>query len=189
MSTIKNRLKALRYEKGLTQDELVSELNSKIDDSEKAISKMTISNWENNKHSIKQDKSELLADYFGVSEAYLLGYSIYRNPIEQILSIQGKDLGNGLKSISQEDLNQLPFKDIFMILLDFHDLALSNDDIDKVIDLIKSLSGINKKILNNLVTDGGIEKLEKLKDGDFSKLFTYSSNWSKKYNNLKNTDN
>ena len=74
MSTINNRLKALRSEKGLTQDELVSELNSKLGDSKKAISKMTISNWENNKHSIKQDKAELLADFFGVSVSYLLGY-------------------------------------------------------------------------------------------------------------------
>ncbi|MGQ7394743.1 helix-turn-helix domain-containing protein [Streptococcus suis] len=75
MSTIKNRLKALRNKNGLTQDELVSELNSRLNPDEKAISKMTVSNWENNKHAIKPDKAQKLADYFGVPVGYLLGYS------------------------------------------------------------------------------------------------------------------
>lgn len=171
-----NRLKQLRKEKGLTQNQLAKEIS---------VHYRTLQNWENNKGQIKPDKIQQLADYFEVSDAYLLGYSIHRNPIEQIASIQGKDLGNGITAISQEDLNQSSFKNNFMILLDFHDLALSNDDIDKVIDLIKSLSDTNKKILNNLVTAGDIEKLEELKDGDFSKLFTYSPKWSDKYNSLK----
>ncbi|HFU3716173.1 TPA: helix-turn-helix transcriptional regulator [Streptococcus suis] len=75
MSTIENRLKALRNKNGLTQDELVSELNSRLNPDEKAISKMTVSNWENNKHAIKPDKAQKLADYFGVPVGYLLGYS------------------------------------------------------------------------------------------------------------------
>ncbi|HEM3624366.1 TPA: helix-turn-helix transcriptional regulator [Streptococcus suis] len=74
MSTIENRLKALRNKNGLTQDELVSELNSRLNPDEKAISKMTVSNWENNKHAIKPDKAQKLADYFGVPVGYLLGY-------------------------------------------------------------------------------------------------------------------
>ena len=37
--------------------------------------KLTISNWENEKHTIKADKAQQLADYFGVSVGYLLGYS------------------------------------------------------------------------------------------------------------------
>lgn len=98
MSTIKNRLKALRNEKGLTQDELVSELNSKLGDSKKAISKMTISNWENNKHSIKQDKAELLANFFGVSVPYLLGYS-EKIPVEEQSSLYK----NGVTDIEAVD--------------------------------------------------------------------------------------
>ncbi|HFR3884891.1 TPA: helix-turn-helix domain-containing protein, partial [Streptococcus suis] len=79
MSTIENRLKALRNKNGLTQDELVSELNSRLNPDEKAISKMTVSNWENNKHAIKPDKAQALADYFGVSVGYLLGYVDYND--------------------------------------------------------------------------------------------------------------
>ena len=55
MSTIKNRLKALRNAKGLTQNDLALELNSRLNSNEKTISKMTVSNWENNKHAIKQE--------------------------------------------------------------------------------------------------------------------------------------
>ena len=74
MSTIKNRLKALRNKEGLTQEQLVEKLNSNLVDGERPISKMTVSSWENNKHSIKQDKAQALSDFFGVSVGYLLGY-------------------------------------------------------------------------------------------------------------------
>lgn len=175
-----NRLKELRKEKGLTQQQLAEKIGT---------TKLTISNWENEKHVIKTSTAKELAELFNVNVEYLLGESVYKNPIELIASIKGKDLGDGKTAISQKDLNQSSLKPNFIKFSQVHDLALSNDDIDKVIDLIKLLSDTNKKILNNFVTDGDIEKLEELKDGDFSILFTYSSNWSNKYNNLKNTDN
>lgn len=175
-----NRIKELRKEKKLTQQDVANAMG---------VSRRGFQKWENGDSQLKPEKLQQLAEYFEVSDAYLLGYSDFRNPIEQTLSIQGKDLGDGMFSISQTDLNQSSLKPNFIKFSQAHDLALSNDDIDKVIDLIKSLSDTNTKILNNLVTDGDIKKLKKLKDGDFSKLFTYSSNWSNKYNNLKNTDN
>ena len=61
-----NNLKKLRKDKGLTQQELSQEMET---------TKLTISNWENEKHTIKADKAQQLADYFGVSVGYLLGYS------------------------------------------------------------------------------------------------------------------
>ena len=61
-----NNLKKLREDKGLTQQELAQEMET---------TKLTISNWENEKHTIKADKAQQLADYFGVSVGYLLGYS------------------------------------------------------------------------------------------------------------------
>ena len=74
MSTIKNRLKVLRTEKGLTQDQLAEVINKRLKENEKPISKMVISNWENNKHTIKPEKAQILADFFGVSVSSLLGY-------------------------------------------------------------------------------------------------------------------
>ncbi|NRG54276.1 helix-turn-helix transcriptional regulator [Streptococcus suis] len=61
-----NRLKELRKEKKLTQEELASEIG---------VSKITILRWENGERQIKPDKAQALADHFGVNTAYLLGYS------------------------------------------------------------------------------------------------------------------
>ena len=65
-----NRLKELRKEKNLTQDDLAELLE---------VTKLTISNWENGKHKIKADKAELLADCFNVQVHYLLGRSEFKN--------------------------------------------------------------------------------------------------------------
>ncbi|MBJ6746411.1 helix-turn-helix transcriptional regulator [Streptococcus sp. 121] len=61
-----NRLKELRTEKKLTQKELADIIGT---------TKLTISNWENDKHSMNSEKAKVLADYFGVPVGYLLGYS------------------------------------------------------------------------------------------------------------------
>ena len=74
MSTIKNRLKVLRTEKGITQEQLAEIINERLKENEKPISKMVISNWENNKHTIKPEKAQILADFFGISVSSLLGY-------------------------------------------------------------------------------------------------------------------
>lgn len=60
-----NRLKELRKEKKLTQEELAGKIG---------VSKITILRWENEKHVIKLDKAQSLADYFGVSVPYLLDF-------------------------------------------------------------------------------------------------------------------
>lgn len=62
-----NRLKELRKQKGLTQQELADEIS---------VSKITVLRWENEERQIKPEKAQQLADYFGVSVGYLLGYEI-----------------------------------------------------------------------------------------------------------------
>ena len=74
MNTVKNRLKELRKNKGLTQSELANIINNELSSKEKPISKMIISNWENNKNRIKIERARQLANYFDVSGDYLLGY-------------------------------------------------------------------------------------------------------------------
>jgi DNA polymerase III, beta subunit len=61
-----NRLKELRKQKKLTQQELANEIS---------VSKITVLRWENEERQIKTDKAQQLADYFKVSVGYLLGYS------------------------------------------------------------------------------------------------------------------
>ncbi|HEM3705442.1 TPA: helix-turn-helix transcriptional regulator [Streptococcus suis] len=60
-----NRLKELRKEKNLTQKELANKTG---------IPYRTIQRWENGESQIKQEKIYLLAEFFNVSEAYLLGF-------------------------------------------------------------------------------------------------------------------
>lgn len=61
-----NKLKLLRKQKGLTQEELASELG---------ITKRGYQRIEAEEVQIKPKKLKALADYFGVSEGYILGYS------------------------------------------------------------------------------------------------------------------
>ena len=58
-------LKELRQEKKLTQEELGHKIG---------VSKITVLRWEKGERQIKPDKAQQLADYFGVSVGYLLGY-------------------------------------------------------------------------------------------------------------------
>ncbi|CAM1666396.1 helix-turn-helix domain-containing protein [Streptococcus mitis] len=71
-----NRLKELRQEKKLTQKEIAKEMS---------ISEKTLSRWGNGESQIKPEKAQQLADYFGVSVGYLLGYE--SNPLERLESL------------------------------------------------------------------------------------------------------
>lgn len=59
------RLRELQRAEKLTQQELADIAE---------VSKRTIQNWEGGTSNIKPEKAKKLADYFGVSVGYLLGY-------------------------------------------------------------------------------------------------------------------
>ena len=61
-----NKLKELRTKKKLTQQELASI---------SGVSRRGYQKWEKGESSIKADKAQILAEFFGVSVPYLLGYS------------------------------------------------------------------------------------------------------------------
>ncbi|MDS5670468.1 helix-turn-helix transcriptional regulator [Streptococcus pneumoniae] len=63
--TNSTNIKTLRKKKKLTQEELASIIG---------VTKLTILRWENGERVPKADKAQLLADYFGVTVPYLLGY-------------------------------------------------------------------------------------------------------------------
>ena len=65
-----NRLKELRKEKGLTQDDLAELLE---------VTKSTIFNWENGVSNIKPDRLKKLCEIFDVDAPYLLGYNTVKN--------------------------------------------------------------------------------------------------------------
>ncbi len=106
MSTIKNRLKILRTDQGITQDKLAEIINAGLKENEKPISKMVISNWENNKHTIKQDKAQQLAKHFGVSVGYLLGYD--NSPSKIFLKELEEQADHYLTDEEKEELKARP---------------------------------------------------------------------------------
>ena len=84
-----NRLKQLRQEKKQSQKELAENIG---------VHYRTLQNWENEESQIKPEKAQQLADYFGVSVGYLLGYE------------NNRDLRNNLVN-GTTDLNPDDFSD------------------------------------------------------------------------------
>lgn len=73
-----NRLKQLRKSRGMTRVELAELMN---------VTKLTILNWEHGTHEIKGSNAKKLADHFGVSIPYLLGYDTNNTFSELIVKI------------------------------------------------------------------------------------------------------
>lgn len=118
-----NKLKELRKEKKLTQEELASEIG---------VSKITILRWENEERSIKPDKAQVLADYFGVSVGYLLGFMV-------------DEVSEGGIEFHNEILSGIR-KSAYIGFLDFlatSSLTLSNHQIIAIFNQIYSSSEIN----------------------------------------------
>lgn len=135
-----NNLKKLRKDKGLTQQELAQEMET---------TKLTISNWENEKHTIKADKAQQLADYFGVSVGYLLGYSnnpkryddeIVMEPEERLTVVHSRERYDKEK---QERM----FKDFVTF---FRDNIIFISD-DEILSLFSMVQAVN---LNNATPRG-----------------------------------
>ncbi|HEK9955260.1 TPA: helix-turn-helix transcriptional regulator [Streptococcus equi subsp. zooepidemicus] len=90
-----NRLRKLRQEKKLTQQELADIAE---------VSKRTYIYWENGESQIKPDKVEVLADYFGITEGYLLGYTNNRFGVSQILKAIEEKMSNTDSALNKEVL-------------------------------------------------------------------------------------
>ncbi|CEL91278.1 helix-turn-helix domain-containing protein [Streptococcus sanguinis] len=158
MPTIKNRLKELRTKKGITQDKLATELNDGVSDNEKLVSKMVISNWENNKHAIKPEKAQQLADYFKVSVAYLLGYN------DEIMTFDSgeefeKEKIRTLNTIFLSELRKSQEKDAIQI-----DVLAAIKFLESALEKIKKHS---KNVKNSYITDlqKALDTLSNLADG------------------------
>lgn len=131
-----NRIKEIRQKEDLSQQALAKKIG---------VSYRTIQNWENGVNQIKPEKAQQLADYFGVSVGYLLGYSDvpdkYRN--DEILIDNGEE---GFTSLSMsrhrelmEEYNER-IKNEFINFLRLHDFVLSDNEIQAILEHITKLN-------------------------------------------------
>lgn len=109
------RLKKLRKEKKITQEELGNKIN---------VTKVSISGYENGIRNPDTDTLQKIADFFGVTTDYLLGRT--NDSVE--VSIAGQEI-----NLSQDELKV--FEELKKHPILFHDLA--TDPEKKVKELIK----------------------------------------------------
>ena len=78
-----NKIKQLRKEKKLTQEELAEKIG---------ISKRTLANWEDGVSSIKENKLKILCEIFGVDMPYMLGYNNVKNETDLKVAVLDETL-------------------------------------------------------------------------------------------------
>lgn len=163
-----NRLKVLRKEKKLTQEELASEVG---------VSKITILRWENGERQIKQDKAQALADYFNVEVGYLLGYN---KEHERAYEFFGRHPEKGSMGII--DLDDL---------IEAYELGYIKDV--KILDELQKDSAVAIKFLESIqqklllfgsISKGHTDEFEKLTNF----LVDFYENVERRKNKLSNTE-
>ncbi|HFI0704047.1 TPA: helix-turn-helix transcriptional regulator [Streptococcus suis] len=120
-----NRLKELRQEKKLTQQEVADIAK---------VSKRTYIYWENGESQIKPDKARALADYFEVEVGYLLGYNEGHRRMYELF---GKHPKKGAMGIIDFDE-----------LLEAHELGYIKDG--KILDELQTDASVAIKFLESI---------------------------------------
>ncbi len=154
---MKNRIKLLRQKQGKTQKELADEIG---------VKKLTISRWENAEDvSLKQDKAQQLADYFGVSVGYLLGY----DEADQMNNLVNNELENLTQKLNQYREQYDVLKKVLSDKLQYLDKTLREDEFQREDELttllaIKALVGNVDRIVEIILsTKENFYEFEKLK--------------------------
>lgn len=81
------RLKALRTERQLTMDMVVTDMNSKYN---LGISRGNLSKWENGVYIPSTYMARYLCMYYGVSLDYLVGLTDCRVPVDLLVKTKGR---------------------------------------------------------------------------------------------------
>ena len=100
-----NRLKELRQKKGDTQEDVAKAMG---------VTRRGYQKWENEESQIKPEKAKQLADYFGVSVGYLLGYEdnfnyVSKKVIQALDKVKDQASSQGIANY--EDLERIAESD------------------------------------------------------------------------------
>ena len=125
-----NRLKELRQEKGDTQEDVAKAMG---------VTRRGYQKWENGESQIKPEKAQQLADYFGVSVGYLLGYiddsEIYDDEVV-VEPEKGMILTYSLER-SNKKLQEKMFKDFITFFRD-NTIFVSDEEILSLYSMVQA---------------------------------------------------
>ncbi|HFR3588141.1 TPA: helix-turn-helix domain-containing protein [Streptococcus suis] len=150
-----NKLKTLRKENNLTQEELAKKIG---------VNLRTLQKWENGESSIRTKNAEKLAKHFGVSVGYLLGYSDFREENDLIEKIDETDFfGDGeLTENGKEFFSNLDIFLYFALLRHHREQAetIANQIVGAYIqkDTDKKLTEKELEIVDNILSYVSEEK-------------------------------
>lgn len=148
--TMSNRLQELRKEKGLSQKALADKLN---------IPFRTYQRWEAGGTTIKSDKSQQLADYFGVSVGYLLGYSEFDDHLDAYLALYNENNNNDLLYAESLVLSWI-----------------SQDTFSKIKNEYNNQNAVTGQVLNYTAL---LRAIDNLRESDESKLLIWFASLDK----------
>lgn len=155
-----NRLKELRQEKKLSQKEIAETLG---------FSLRSFQRMENGESQIKPEKAQLLADYFGVSVANLLGYE--NNFIESVKNLSQKDGSDEVFFKAFRAYYELKTADGRENLLTLKDEDFLNKYREEILkNLIPNIKELSKQEIEKYLSDEKLLNEAKQKLNDF--LFT-----------------
>ncbi|HEM6217070.1 TPA: helix-turn-helix transcriptional regulator [Streptococcus suis] len=138
-----NKLRQLRKENNYSQEDIAKAVN---------ISVKTVSRWENGETTIKKDKAQELADHFGVSVGYLLGFTPYSKQYDDETIIELADGSVYAGSITEQDeaIRTERLKN-FVIFLQDNFIFLTDEQIEILMGLVQNLEIPAEKTHTTLV--------------------------------------
>lgn len=143
MASFTDRLKQLRKENNMTQKELADVLN---------VTQTAINYWENGKREPNTSILELIADFFGVSRAYLMGWDECVDSLQESQRL----IGSLYDAMEKERLK-------------------NNNNFDQILPVYNKLIKAQMDISDSLAKNFSPEELEKIlvtKEQKILSLFT-----------------
>ena len=173
-----NRIKELRKKKKVTQQEVAEAIG---------ITRRGFQKWENGESQIKSNNAQQLADYFGVSVGYLLGY----DEADQMNNLVNNELENLTQKLNQYREQYDVLKKVLSDKLQYLDKTLREDEFQREDELttllaIKALVGNVDRIVEIILsTKENFYEFEKLKMAIQNTTATVENN-DDKLNNIEN---
>lgn len=165
-----NRLKELRQEKRLSQKELAKKIG---------VHYRTLQNWENGESQIKPDKAQALADHFGVSVGYLLGYETNPKQYDDELVLTNPRTSRIFTHSYKQEKEKV--KDAFDNFVLENSLLLTDQQIQAFSSMIADLhTGADYKYFGQSIQKDGLfepvvdldDVLEQMKKDGYNSIFS-----------------